>query len=167
MTYKIELDGYDFKILQELIQGGRLSWRDLAERIGLSLTPTLRRVRRLEETGYIKGYSANVDERRLAGGMIVFISVTLERQIEGALSVFEEEVSRQPEVMSGFLMTGGADYLLRAVVRDLDHYRELLSKLTRIAGVAHIQSSFALKSFVNRPAPMLSQDGSQLMTMKS
>jgi Lrp/AsnC family leucine-responsive transcriptional regulator len=62
-----------------------------------------------------------------------------------------------PEIMSGFLMTGGADYLLRAVVRDLDHYRELLDDLTKVAGVAHIQSSFALKAFVNRPAPIVTQ----------
>jgi Lrp/AsnC family transcriptional regulator, leucine-responsive regulatory protein len=154
----MELDRYDVQILRELTQTGRLSWRDLAERIGLSLTPTLRRVRRLEDKGYIKGYSANVDERRLAGAMIVFISVTLERQIEGALAVFEQEVSKQPEVMSGFLMTGGADYLLRAVVHDLDHYQELVSKLTRIPGVAQIHSSFALKSFINRPAPIFPKD---------
>src|ERR1700746_3244453 len=108
----MELDGYDYRILQELTRDGRLSWRDLADRIGLSLTPTLRRVRRLEETGYINGYSANLDERRLAGAMIVFISVTLERQVEDALTVFETEVLKLPQVMSGFLMTGGGDYLL-------------------------------------------------------
>jgi len=153
----MELDGYDYRILQELTQDGRLSWRDLADRIGLSLTPTLRRVRRLEETGFIMGYSANLDERRLAGAMIVFISVTLERQVEDALTVFETEVLKLPQVMSGFLMTGGADYLLRVVVPDLEHYQDLLGKLTRISGVAHIQSSFALKAFINRPGPIFSQ----------
>jgi len=151
-----ELDRYDVRILQRLTDDGRITWRDLAEEIGLSMTPTIRRVRLLEEAGYITGYSARLDEGRLAGTMIVFISVTLERQVREALDVFEARVADLPEVMSGFLMTGGADYLLRAVVRNLDHYRDLLESLTQIPGVAHIQSSFALKSFVNRSAPLLS-----------
>lgn len=156
MSLPDELDRYDVRILQRLTEDGRITWRDLAEAIGLSMTPTIRRVRLLEEAGYITGYSARLDEGRLAGTMIVFISVTLERQVREALDVFEARVTDLPEVMSGFLMTGGADYLLRAVVRNLDHYRDLLESLTQIPGVAHIQSSFALKSFVNRSAPLLS-----------
>ena len=119
------------------------------------MTPTVRRVRMLEEAGYITGYFARLDEGRLAGSMIAFISVTLERQVREILDGFEARVAALPEIMSGFLMSGGADYLLRAVVRDLDHYRDLLEDLTQIPGVAHIQSSFALKAFVNRPAPLL------------
>lgn len=153
------LDAYDVKILKRLTEDGRITWRDLANEIGLSLTPTIRRVRLLEEAGYITGYFARLDERRLAGSMIAFVSVTLERQVRDTLDAFEAHVAALPEVMSGFLMTGGADYLLRAVVRDLDHYRELLDDLTQIAGVAHIQSSFALKSFVNRPAPLIGGPG--------
>jgi len=156
MSLPDELDRYDRRILQRLTEDGRITWRDLAEEIGLSMTPTIRRVRLLEEAGYIAGYSARLDEGRLAGTMIVFISVTLERQVREALDVFEARVADLPEVMSGFLMTGGADYLLRAVVRNLDHYRDLLESITQIPGVAHIQSSFALKSFVNRAAPLLS-----------
>jgi len=150
-----ELDGYDRKIIAALIRDGRLSWRDLAEEIGLSLTPTLRRVRRLEAEGLIQGYAARVDERRLLGAITVFVSVTLERQVEEALVVFEETVGGLPEVMGGFLMTGGADYLLHVIVRDLDHYQVLLGELTRTPGVAHIQSSFALKTFVRRAAPLM------------
>jgi DNA-binding Lrp family transcriptional regulator len=155
MSLPDNLDRYDLRILHRLTEDGRITWRDLAEEIGLSMTPTIRRVRLLEEAGYITGYSARLDEGRLAGTMIVFISVTLERQVREALDVFETRVADLPEVMSGFLMTGGADYLLRAVVRNLDHYRDLLESLTQIPGVAHIQSSFALKSFVNRSAPLL------------
>jgi Lrp/AsnC family leucine-responsive transcriptional regulator len=155
MSLPADLDRYDLRILQRLTEDGRITWRDLAEEIGLSMTPTIRRVRLLEEAGYITGYSARLDEGRLAGTMIVFISVTLERQVREALDVFEARVTDLPEVMSGFLMTGGADYLMRAVVRNLDHYRDLLESLTQIPGVAHIQSSFALKSFVNRSAPLL------------
>ncbi|AXQ28487.1 Lrp/AsnC family transcriptional regulator [Solimonas sp. K1W22B-7] len=151
----VELDKYDMNILRALARDGRMSWRNLADDIGLSLTPTLRRVRRLESEGYIEGYSAHLDEKRLVGAMSAFVSVTLERQVEEVLARFESRVADLPEVMSCFLMSGGADYTLRVVVRDLDHYQQLLSKLTRIQGVAHIQSSFALKSVIRRRAPIL------------
>lgn len=150
-----DLDSYDRRILQHLTDDGRMTWSDLADAIGLSLTPTIRRVRRLEEAGFIAGYSARLDERKLAGAMSVFVSVTLEKQVRLALDAFEAEVSVLPEVMSGFLMSGGSDYLLRCVVRDLEHYRALLEQLTNAAGVAHIQSSFALKAFINRSAPIV------------
>ncbi|WP_232455520.1 Lrp/AsnC family transcriptional regulator [Sphingomonas sp. KC8] len=146
-----DLDNYDVKILRALVRNGRISWRDLADRIGLSLTPTLRRVRKLETQGFIEGYTATLDERRLAGTLSAFISVRLERQSEDALSVFEERVTRLTEVTSCFQTTGNADYLIRVVVHDLEHYQKLLSELTRIPNVAHITSSFALKSVVRRP----------------
>jgi DNA-binding Lrp family transcriptional regulator len=146
----------DHRILQLLAAEGRVSWRELAQRVGLSLTPTLRRVRRLEAAGYISGYTARFDETRLGGGISVFISVTLERQTEEKLKVFEERIARVPEVMSCFRMTGGADYLLRVLVTDLASYQQfLLNTLTRIPGVAHIQSSFAIKPIVQRVAPPL------------
>ncbi|MBY8825208.1 Lrp/AsnC family transcriptional regulator [Sphingomonas colocasiae] len=155
MTATPALDAYDLKILRTLSADGRITWSDLAEAIGLSLTPTIRRVRQLEEAGYISGYFAQLDEKRLAGGMIAFVSVTLEKQVRETLDAFEAGVIDLPEVMSGFLMSGGADYLLRSVVRDLDHYRDFLDRLTRLPGVAHIQSSFALNAFVNRPSPLI------------
>lgn len=96
-----------------------------------------------------------VDERLLAGSMSVFISVTLEKQVRATLDTFKREVAGLPEVMSEFRMLGGSDYLLRGVVRNLEHYREFLDALTKIPGVAYIQSSFALKSFINRPALLI------------
>jgi DNA-binding Lrp family transcriptional regulator len=150
------LDRYDLKILDALATDGRLSWRDLAEKIGLSLTPTLRRVRRLEETGHILGYSARLDEARLGHAISVFVSVTLTAQTEEAISAFEREIAKAPEVMSCYLMTGGADYLLRVLAPDLAGYQAfLMNSLTRIPGVAHIQSSFALRPVIQRPAPPL------------
>src|SRR3546814_10515879 len=119
-----DLDSYDTRILQQLSADGRTTWRDLAEIIGLSLTPTIRRVRQLEEDGFITGYFARLDERLLSGGMSVFVSITLEKQVRASLDDFEASISALPEVMSGFLMSGGADYLLRCVVRDLDQYRD-------------------------------------------
>lgn len=151
----LNLDRQDLKILQALALDGRMSWSDLATEIGLSLTPTLRRVRRLEQDGIIQGYTAKLDETRLIGSMAVFISVTLERQVDEILTAFEASVLKLPEVMGGYLMSGGADYLLHAFVRDLDHYRALLGQLTRLDGIAHIQSSFVLKTFAARATPLL------------
>lgn len=156
LTQEFTIDDFDRRIMRRLAEDGRVTWRDLADDIGLSLTPTVRRVRLLEENGYVTGYFARLDEKLLIGSMIAFISITLERQTRAALTRFEDLVAGIPEVMSGFLMSGGADYLLRAVVRDLDHYRDLLEVMTSIEGVAHLQSSFALKAFVNRPSPIVS-----------
>jgi DNA-binding Lrp family transcriptional regulator len=146
-----ELDGYDMKILNSLVGDGRMSWRDLSERIGLSLTPTLRRVRRLEASGYIEGYTAILDEQRLIGSLSAFVSVTLEKQSDETLGMFETQVALLDEVTSCFMMTGSFDYLVRVVVRDLTHYQGLVTKLARIPNVAHINSSFVLKAVVRRP----------------
>lgn len=142
-----KLDSLDRRIVNVLRSDGRISWRELAERIGLSLTPTLRRVRRLESAGIVRGYAAQIDDERLVNGMTVFVSVTMERQVEDILANFEATVATMPEVLGGFLMSGGADYLLQVVVTGLDHYQTLLAQLTRTKGVAHIQSSFALRHF--------------------
>jgi DNA-binding Lrp family transcriptional regulator len=149
-----ELDDFDLRIASVLSQEGRISWRDLADRIGLSFSPTLRRVRRLEEEGTITGYAALFDESHLIGSMTVFITVTMERQVKEVLEPFERKVSGMTEVVGGFLTTGGSDYLLHALVRDLDHYRALLDTLTTMPGVARIRSNFAVKSFSRRAAPL-------------
>jgi Lrp/AsnC family leucine-responsive transcriptional regulator len=156
MANEERIDKTDRKILKELAGEGRLAWSALSERIGLSLTPTLRRVRQLEEDGYIQGYVAKLDEGRLAGRMNVFVAVTLATQAEEVIARFEERIALAPEVMSCFLMTGDADYNLRVVVPDLDAYHHFLTRtLTRIPGVAHIKSSFALKTVLNRASPLL------------
>jgi len=150
------LDRFDLRILTILAEHGRISWRDLAARIGLSLTPTLRRVRRLESEGYVLGYSARLAEDQLGATISVYVSVTLAVQTEEAIRLFEREIVKAPEVMSCFLMTGGADYMLRVVAPDLAGYQAfLMNSLTRIPGVAHIQSSFALRPVIQRPAPPL------------
>lgn len=156
MTGAADLDKTDLKILKELALDGRIAWSALADKVGLSLTPTLRRVRQLEERGLIRGYVAQLDEARLAGRMTVFVSVTLTSQAEDVIARFEELIALAPEVMSCFLMTGDADYNLRVVVADLDAYHHFLTRtLTRIPGVAHIKSSFALKTVLMRASPLL------------
>ena len=152
----MRLDKINIKILNTLATDGRIGWKELAEQVGLSLTPTLRRVRQLEDDGYIKGYFAQLDETRLAGELVVFVSVAMHRQELEALENFERRIAEVPQVMSCFLMTGDADYLLRVVVKDLATYQNFLrNTLTQIPGVAHIKSSFALKSVLLRAAPPL------------
>ena len=149
-----KLDKVDAKIMQILSKDGRISWRDLADQIGLSLTPTLRRIRRLENEGVITGYSAQFDEQKLGFGITMYVWVSLERQVEETLKVFERRIADVPEVMSCYLMTGEADYVLRIVVPDLPSYqRFMLDVLTRIPGVSRIQSGLAIKPVFQRAAP--------------
>jgi Lrp/AsnC family transcriptional regulator, leucine-responsive regulatory protein len=153
MNQELSLDAFDRRILRMLSDDGRMPWRDLAEGIALSMTPTIRRVRRLEEAGFIEGYSARLNEGRLVGSMSIFVSISLERQTEAALTAFETELAKSRNVLSCFLMTGEADYLLRVVVRDLyDYQRFLMDVLSRLPGVARIQSSFALRPVLQRSA---------------
>lgn len=156
MSYHHDLDKIDLRILRELAANGRLSWRELSERIGLSLTPTLRRVHKLEKDGFIKGYAAQLDETKLVGDLNVFVAVTLVNQSESVIKRFEKEIVVAPEVMSCFTMTGDADFILRVVVADMGSYQSFLTRtLTRIPGVEHIRSSFALKTVLIRNSPML------------
>src|SRR5262245_4603019 len=141
-----DLDAIDRRILAKLQEDARIANVDLAREVGLSPSPCLRRVRDLEERKVIRSYVTLVDPADVGLGVSVFVQVSLERQIERALEVFEAAVRARPEVMECYLMTGDADYLLRVVVTDLPAYeRFLMDHLTRIAGVASIKSSFALK----------------------
>ncbi len=143
---KIRLDKIDRKILSELQADARLTNSELAERVGLSPSPCLRRLRNLESAGVIDRYVALVDQEKVGLPVSVFVSIQLERQREEELDKFDREVSRHPEVLECYLMTGSRDYLLRVVTADLSAYERFLKeKLTRIDGVASIQSSFALK----------------------
>ncbi|HUD33214.1 MAG TPA: Lrp/AsnC family transcriptional regulator [Variovorax sp.] len=150
------IDRIDRKILQALLEDGRISWRDLAERVGLSTTPVMRRVKALEERGFITGYAATLDEAQLAGSLSVFVQISLDKQHAGALVKFEEQIKLAPQVMSCFLMTGDFDYLLRVVTPSVQDFEVFLTnKLARIPGVAHLKSSFSLKSILVRQAPLV------------
>lgn len=145
-----KLDSFDVRILQILAAEGRKTWRDLAEEIGLSLTPTLRRVHRLEEEGFILGYSAKLDERRLVGAIEAMIWITLDRQSEEALVTFERSIGDVIEVTDCYQITGEHDYVLRVIVTDLEHYQAMLSRLSRIPMLSRINSSFVLKTVLRR-----------------
>jgi DNA-binding Lrp family transcriptional regulator len=150
---KDSLDAIDRRILAELQQNARIANADLAREVGLSPSPCLRRVRELEERRVIRSYVALVEPGAVGLPISVFVQVTLERQIEQALETFERAILHRPEVMECYLMTGDADYLLRVVVADLEAYERFLKDhLTRVAGVASIKSSFALKQVKYRTA---------------
>lgn len=147
------LDAIDHHILTLLQENARLSNVDLADAVGLSPSPCLRRVRALEDAGVITGYAALVDQEAVGLPVSVFVMVTLERQIEHALEEFEARVLALPEVMECYLMTGDSDYMLRVVTQDLRAYEAfLMNHLTKFPGVSSIKSSFALKQVVYRTA---------------
>jgi len=140
------LDAIDRKILNQLQQDGRISLADLAAKVGLSPSPCLRRIRMLEQAGVIARYAAVLDQVAVGLPVSVFVSIKLERQREQALERFSKTIARWPEVLECYLMTGPRDYWLRVVVPDLAAYERFLKeKLTRLEGIASIESSFALE----------------------
>jgi Lrp/AsnC family leucine-responsive transcriptional regulator len=143
----VKLDRVDRTILAELQRDGRLTNRDLAERANLSESACLRRVRGLEEAGVIDRYAAHINQAKVGLPGNVFVSITLNRQEQADLAAFEDAVRRVPEVMECYLMTGQQDYLLRVAVSDPTDFERLHSQhLTRLPGVARVQSSFALRT---------------------
>ena len=141
------MDGFDHAIVRALQADGRMSNVELAERINLSESATLRRVRALEEVGLIEGYTALINQARAGLPNNVFMNITLQNQDQADLNAFEVAVQKVPEVMECYLMTGDFDYLLRVVVSDTADFERLHSHtLTRLPGVSRVQSSFALRT---------------------
>ncbi len=142
----VSLDETDWRILVALQDDARLTNADLAEKVFLSPSPCLRRVRDLEQAGLIRRYVTLLDPLKLGLTVSVFIQVSLEKQMRGALDTFENSVLARDEVMECYLMTGDADYLLRVVVSDMQSLeRFIVDYLAKIPGVSNIRSSFALK----------------------
>ena len=150
----MELDRYDRQILQALQEDGRISNQDLADRIGLSPSPCLRRVRTLEETGLITGYRAQVDAKALGLSLMALISISMDQHTPERFKHFEAEIGKIPEVMECLLITGqSADYQLKVFVKDMDAYQALLlDHITRIKGVTGVHSSFVLRRVVHKTA---------------
>lgn len=140
------LDAFDIQILRELRRDGRISIQGLSERIGLSATPVARRLRQLEDQGIITGYCALIDEMKLGYEVSVFVSVQLDKQVDAALDQFEAAIQAFPEVVDCWLMTGNRDYLLRVATTGLAAFEAFLTgKLTKVPGVANIESSIPLR----------------------
>jgi Lrp/AsnC family leucine-responsive transcriptional regulator len=150
----MELDRYDRRILDELQRDGRISNQELAERIGLSPAPCLRRVRALEQSGLIVGYRALLDARQLGLSLMALIHISMDRHTPERFANFDKLVAELPEVMECLLITGqDADYQLKVVVRDMDAFQALLlERITRIEGVSGVHSSFVLRRVVDKTA---------------
>jgi Lrp/AsnC family leucine-responsive transcriptional regulator len=142
-----ELDAIDGRIVAVLQRDGRLSNVELAERVGLSPSPCLRRVKRLERDGYIQGYRAMLERGRIGLGFTVFVGVKVEGHADERMHAFEVGVMAMPEVVACHMVSGEADYLLEVVVPDLAHYqRLLLGKLLNLPQVKEVRSNIAIQT---------------------
>jgi Lrp/AsnC family leucine-responsive transcriptional regulator len=148
----IQLDRYDRVILEVLQQEGRISNQDLADRIGLSPSPCLRRVRALEEAGLITGYRAVLDPKALGLTLMALIHISMDKHTPERFANFEARINEIPNIVECLLITGQqADYQLKAVVEDMDAYQALLlNRITRIEGVSGVHSSFVMRRVVDR-----------------
>lgn len=155
-----KLDRTDVAILNLMQENSRTTNADLARSVNLSPTPCFNRIKAMEEMGVIRKQVTLLEPAVLGLNVNVFIQVSLEKQVEDALSLFEKAINERPEVMECYLMTGDADYLLRVLVPDiraLEHF--ILDHLTKIHGVSNIRSSFALKQVRYKTALPLPAEG--------
>ena len=142
----MDLDAIDKRILSVLQTDGRISNQDLADQIGLSPSPCLRRVKYLESRGIVQRYVALVDPIAVGQGLQAVVEVRLDRQTGDSVARFEKEILKYPQVLECDLMAGDWDYVLRVVARDLDEFREFcVNRLARIAGVGNVKSNISMK----------------------
>ena len=148
----MNIDRFDRLILQTLQQEGRISNQDLADRVGLSPSPCLRRVRTLEEAGIIQSYRARLNEKALGYSLVALIYIAMDAHTPERFEHFETEIQKLPEVLECLLITGqDADYQLKVIVRDMDAFQELLlNRINRIQGVTGVHSSFVLRRVIER-----------------
>lgn len=148
-----ELDATDRRILTVLQRDGRISNADLSEQVNLSPSACHRRVQRLQDDGYIAAYVALIDARRIGKPTTVFVEITLQGQADDLLDAFEGAITRVPDVLECHLMAGTADYLLKILVEDTEDFARIHRQyLSRLPGVAKMQSSFALRKVVSTTA---------------
>lgn len=143
---RIKLDEIDRRILRDLQEDGRITNVELARRAGISAPPCLRRVRVLEDAGYIRGYHADLEPKALGFNVMVFAQVGLESQAEADLEAFEKLVQQWPQVRECFMLAGEADFLLKVVAEDWDDYQRFLTtKLTTAPNVSHVKSALSIR----------------------
>ncbi len=156
---RAKLDRVDRRILKALQDDGRMTNVELARRAEISAPPCLRRVRTLEEAGYIRGYHADINPEALGYGVIVFAQVGLSSQAESDLRAFEALMQSWPEVRECHMLAGETDFLLRIVAVDWDAYQRFLTtRLTAAPNVSHVKSSLAIRTCKNVPGVPISED---------
>jgi DNA-binding Lrp family transcriptional regulator len=156
---RVKLDRIDRRILADLQADGRMTNVELARRAGISAPPCLRRVRALEEAGYIKGYHAEIDPGALGFHVTVFAHVGLNSQAEADLRSFEDLVLSWPEVRECHMLAGETDFLLKVVAHDWDDYQRFLtSKLTAAPNISHVKSALAIRTSKLQPGVPIDVD---------
>ena len=140
------LDAIDLKILTELQNDGRITNVELARRVGISAPPCLRRVRALEEAGFIKGYRGLLDEKRLGYELVAFAMVHLSSQAEADLNAFEAYVRKQPLVRECWMLSGEIDFILKCVAPDLKAFQAFVAELTGAPHVRNVKTSLTLRN---------------------
>ena len=149
---RVKLDHIDRSILRDLQDHGRITNVDLARRVGISAPPCLRRMRALEEAGYIRGYHAELDPMSLGFNVTVFAQVGLDSQAEPDLVAFEALVNGWPEVRECHMLAGETDFLLKIVAEDWEAYQRFVTqKLTAAPRVSHVKSALSIRSSKNQP----------------
>lgn len=156
------MDHIDRKIIRELQNNGRLTNQELSERVNLSPSPCLRRVRNLETDGVLKGYTALVDQEKYGLGLDVFVQVKLERSTEALIETFEDEVNKIDEILECYLITGTSDYLLHIVSQNLKSYEKFMrERMTKIPGIATVETSISFGTVKKKHSfPLMRQYGS-------
>ncbi|MEC9345301.1 MAG: Lrp/AsnC family transcriptional regulator [Pseudomonadota bacterium] len=149
---RVKLDDIDRRILEDLQRDGRMTNVELARRVGISAPPCLRRVRALEDAGFIRGYHADLSAEHLGFGVTVFAMVGLDSQAESDLKAFEERVRNWPLVRECHMLAGEIDFVLKIVARDWDTYQGFLTReLTAAPNVAHVKTSLAIRESKRQP----------------
>jgi DNA-binding Lrp family transcriptional regulator len=157
---RVKLDRIDRRILADLQADGRMTNVELARRAGISAPPCLRRVRALEDSGYIKGYQAEIDPGALGYNVTVFAHVGLNSQAEADLKAFEELVKGWPEVRECHMLAGETDFLLKVVAHDWDDYQRFLTtRLTAAPNISHVKSALAIRTSKLQPGVPIDVDG--------
>lgn len=164
----VKLDSTDRQIIELLQDNGRITNNDLARRIGLTTTPTLERVKRLEREGVIKGYTAWIDRESVDKGLTVFCSIKLSVHQLGEMKEFSKHIGDLPEILACYNTTGEYDYLLHIVVKDTKEYEQFLrKKLTQVPGVERIYTSIVLSVLKEQSKILVTENGNRVETKKN
>jgi len=159
---RVKLDRIDRRILRDLQEDGRMTNVELARRAGISAPPCLRRVRALEEAGFIRGFHADVDPHALGFNVTVFAQVGLNSQAETDLRAFEALLDEWDQVRECHMLAGETDFLLKVVARDWDDYQQFLTtKLTAAPNVAHVKSALAIRTSKLKPGVPIDVDATE------
>ncbi|WP_323007079.1 Lrp/AsnC family transcriptional regulator [Pseudorhodobacter sp.] len=151
----LKLDKLDFQILRVLSSNGRISKASLAEKVGLSASPCWERLRRLEQSGLISGYSAEINLRKLPGAVTVFVTIELDSHAVARFQSFEKTVSEHPEITGCWAIGGGYDYLIQVVARTIEAYQDLIEEVLEKTGDVARYYSYVVTKTVRRPGPPL------------